>query len=115
MAKGLPMRSSLSTKSLITRGPPGLSALRILRKMSRLSSRVRKHPASRLPRNQQGHFRANFLGDLLDPAIIFRNSLVQGFDFPLQSIPQLLVQPFGGLSIHLPGAALLQPLAVRFR
>ena len=47
---------------------------------------------------QQGHFGMSLFGDLLDPMIVLRNTLVQRFDFPqqrFQGIPQPLAQPMG--------------------
>jgi hypothetical protein len=67
---------------------------------------------------QQSNFGIHFLGDLLDSPIVFGDALFQRFDFPqqwIEDIPQLGVQSFRDFSIHLPGAALPQPLTIRFR
>src|ERR1039457_6750370 len=45
---------------------------------------------------EHSHLRIYFLGDLLDPPVVFRNPFGQRFDFSqqrVQNIPQLLTSP----------------------
>jgi hypothetical protein len=46
----------------------------------------------------------DFLGDLLDTTIVFRDALVQRFNFlqqRIQGVSQLLAQSLGDLAIHI--------------